>query len=200
MTPEYDTTGFVLRLRDGDEAARNELICYACERLRRQSRKMLRTYSDLRPVEQTDDVLQNALIRLHLDLTKGKPLESGLHFWNRATMLIRRSLLDLARKHRGRHGQRSKQFTGHHDGEGGLLQQCPDNGDGTQSLDDWSEFHQQVEALPEKEKEIFGLKWYGGLSHEEAAVVLGVSQEVVKHRWQSARCLLSQRLQDREKK
>jgi RNA polymerase sigma-70 factor (ECF subfamily) len=193
MLPEDDTTRLVQRLREGDESARSDLIRYACERLRRRSREMLRSYPDLRKVEQTDDVLQEALLRLTRAFEEGKPLESGLHFWHRAAVLIRRSLLELARKHRGRDGERPRQLTGQDDGEAGPLQRCPDKGDGPQSLAEWTEFHEQVEALPEKEKVMFGLRWYDGLSHEEAAAVLGISEREVKRRWQSARCLLSQR-------
>jgi RNA polymerase sigma-70 factor (ECF subfamily) len=195
MPPENYTTHLVQRLRDGDESARNDLIGYACERMRHLSRRMLRNSNNLRGLEQTDDVLQNALIRLHLDLKVGKPLESALHFWNRATVLIRRSLVDLARKHRGRHGQHPRQLTGQDDREGGPLHRCPDRGDGPHSLAEWTEFHEVVETLPEKEKEMFGLRWYWGLSDEAVATGLGVSEREVRRRWASARCLLSRKLQ-----
>jgi RNA polymerase sigma-70 factor (ECF subfamily) len=195
MPPENDTTRLVQSLRPGEEVALNDLIRYAYERMRHLSRKMLRNYPNLRGIEQTDDVLHNALIRLHLELQKGKPLESGLHFWNWTTLLIRRSLVDLARKHRGRHGQHPRPLTGQDDGEAGPLQPCPDTGDGPQSLAEWTEFHEQVEALPDKEKEVFGLRWYGGLSHEAAAAVLGISEREVKRRWATACMLLDRKLQ-----
>jgi RNA polymerase sigma-70 factor (ECF subfamily) len=194
MSPEKDTDRLVDQAGKGDEAAMNELIRHACERLRCRSREMLRDYPNLRGIEQTDDVLQNALLRLYLDLKEGKTLKSRLHFWNWAALLIRRSLQDLARKHQGRHGQHPRHFTGQDDRATGPLQQCPDNGDGPQSLQEWTEFHEQVEVLPDREKEMFGLKWYAGLSHEEAATLLGVSEREVKRRWQAARCLLSQQL------
>ena len=54
------------RLRAGDASARDELLTMACERLRRLARKMLRGYPGVRRWEQTDDVLQNATLRLHL--------------------------------------------------------------------------------------------------------------------------------------
>jgi RNA polymerase sigma factor (sigma-70 family) len=61
-------------------------------------------------------------------------------------------------------------------------------------LEDCAEFHRQVEALPEQEREVFGLLWYQGLKQAEAAAVLNVSVREVKSRWQSARLLLYQAL------
>ena len=55
-------------LRNGDDRARTELIAHACERLRTLTRRMLRGYPALRSWEQTDDVFQNAMMRLYRDL------------------------------------------------------------------------------------------------------------------------------------
>jgi RNA polymerase sigma factor (sigma-70 family) len=58
----------------------------------------------------------------------------------------------------------------------------------------WTEFHEQVERLPEEEREVFSLLWYKGLSQAEAAEVLGVSDRTIKRRWQSARLHLHEAL------
>jgi len=50
----------------------------------------------------------------------------------------------------------------------------------------WSEFHEHVEKLPDDEREVMDLLWYQGLTQEEAAAVLKVSDRTVKRRWQSA--------------
>ena len=60
-------------LQVGDEKARDALIQHSCERLMRLTRKMLKGYPRLRRWEQTDDVLQNALLRLHRSLADVKP-------------------------------------------------------------------------------------------------------------------------------
>jgi len=49
-------------LQTGDEAARDALVRHSCDRLTRLTRKMLRGYPRLRRWEETDDVLQNALL------------------------------------------------------------------------------------------------------------------------------------------
>jgi RNA polymerase sigma factor (sigma-70 family) len=51
-----------------------------------------------------------------------------------------------------------------------------------------------VERLPEEYREVFGLIWYNGLTHEEVAEVLGVSVRIVKRRWQEARIALARAL------
>ena len=51
--------------RDGDDQARDELIARSCERLRRLTRTILHTnFARVRATEETDDVLQTALLRL----------------------------------------------------------------------------------------------------------------------------------------
>src|SRR5436190_1055282 len=54
----------------------------------------------------------------------------------------------------------------------------------------WTEFHRQVEALPEEEREVFDLLWYQGLKQEEAAEIVGVTTRTIKSRWRSARLKL----------
>src|SRR5438067_1670296 len=52
------------RLNAGDAAGRDRLLAYARERLLRLTRKMLRDFARVRRYEASDDVLQNALVRL----------------------------------------------------------------------------------------------------------------------------------------
>jgi DNA-directed RNA polymerase specialized sigma24 family protein len=51
-------------LRAGDASARDELLAQASERLIRLTRKMLRDFPGVHRWEETDDVLQNAVVRL----------------------------------------------------------------------------------------------------------------------------------------
>ncbi len=52
------------RLRGGDRGALDELLTAARDRLAQLARKMLKGYPGVARWEQTDDVAQNALIRL----------------------------------------------------------------------------------------------------------------------------------------
>jgi RNA polymerase sigma-70 factor (ECF subfamily) len=53
-----------------------------------------------------------------------------------------------------------------------------------------------IEGLPEEEREVFELVGIQGLTHAEAATVVGVSQKTVQRRLHEARLLLAERLVD----
>ena len=53
-----------------------------------------------------------------------------------------------------------------------------------------------IEALPEDEREVFDLVGIQGLTHAEAAAVVGVSEKSVQRRLSRARLLLAERLAD----
>src|SRR5215510_3652177 len=53
-----------------------------------------------------------------------------------------------------------------------------------------------IEALPEDEREVFDLVGIQGLTHAEAAAVVGASEKTVQRRLNRARLLLAERLAD----
>lgn len=128
-------------LRAGDSQARHGLISRSCERLRLIARKMLRGFPVVRSHEQTDDVLQSAILRLYRTLAEVAP-KSIQHFYNLAGQQLRRELLDLAKRYRRQDGTCVKLpgndplLDGRSDGE------CPAD------LAQWTEFHALVDALP----------------------------------------------------
>jgi RNA polymerase sigma-70 factor (ECF subfamily) len=112
------------------------------------------------------------------------------HFFKLAVLEIRRELIDLGRHHLGTQGQGAKHHTGGAGRAGGSIEgQAAESGEPT-SLEDWTTFHECVGALPDEEREVFGLIYYDGLLQEEAATELGISLRTVKRRWQSARITL----------
>jgi RNA polymerase sigma factor (sigma-70 family) len=184
--PSANTTFFLHQWRDGDEQARNQLIQHACGRLLCLTRKMLRSFPAVRAAEQTDDVSQNAAIRIHRALSEVKP-ESSRHFWNLAAKHIRWELLALASQ-----CQRQAQYLICDNGnDGPALQNHTDGDSEPSSLSEWTDFHETVQGLPEKEREVFGLIWYDGLSQADVAIALDTSMRTVRRRWQSARHHLS---------
>src|SRR5262245_18197703 len=106
------TCQLLLRAVGGDHKAFSQLISRVAYRLQRLTRRMLRGYPNLQRWEQTDDVYQNAVWRLYRSLQESKP-ESVQHFWNLAALQIRRSLIDLARRHFGPEGEAA-----HHHSDG----------------------------------------------------------------------------------
>src|SRR5437660_12900850 len=95
--------GWVDRLNRGEPDAREQLLSHASDRLTRLTRKMLRDYPGVRRWEQTDDVLQNALLRLCRALRDVTP-PTARDYFRLAALQIRRELLDLARHYYGPHG------------------------------------------------------------------------------------------------
>src|SRR5579884_634683 len=98
---DAEETQLLERMRAGDMRARDALIALAGERLLALTRYMLRRYPSVRRHEQTDDVLQNVLVRLMRALREMPVPESSRHWWNIATQHIRWELLELARRYGG---------------------------------------------------------------------------------------------------
>lgn len=193
--------GWLDQLRQGDtshvDQVRAAILAHAGQRLEQLARRMLRKFPHVSRWEQTGDVLQNALLRLHRALTTIQP-ESPQRFYGLAATQIRRELIDLARHHFGPEGAAAH----HHTdviaaGEGppaGQLAHASDATGEPTTLLAWAEFHEQVEALPEALREVFNLLWYEGLNQRDAAAVLGVSERTIKNRWRDAKLLLRERL------
>ncbi len=194
-----DTQHWLSRIEavDGAESARarNALLTHAAGRLERLARAMLRGYPRLQRWEQTDDVLQNALLRLHQALESVRPATSR-EFYGLAALQIRRELIDLARRHFGPLGAAGRHLTAEVD-QANLASAAADLAGRTGTLADWQAFHEEVDRLPEKERQIVNLLWYQGLKQGDAAELLGVAERTVKNRWQRARQLLEQKLNRR---
>jgi RNA polymerase sigma factor (sigma-70 family) len=198
------------RLRGGDPQARDALITVACERLTVLTRKMFHEYQRLWPWVQTDDVFQNATIRLHRSLAQISP-PSVRDFYGLAAAQIRRELRDLVRHYYGRAGAATAEAgpdklpdhspvrsTGLGKAAGGDSR--PPEADGCASTHDpqrlaaWAEFHEAVENLPPDERDVVDLLWYQDLTQEAAAELLGVDPSTVKRRWRAVRVKLQRLL------
>ena len=126
-------------------------------------------YPGVKRWKQTDDVLQNALIRLNRALSVVSP-KSARHFWNLAVLQIHRGRLDLADRCRA-----SPELGEHHDTDdagkapddpGGAFDLHAHRTNKPDSLEAWSRFQAAAANLPEEEREVFGSKWFGGLGEE----------------------------------
>lgn len=187
------------RIRAGDPAAREELLAATCERLRRLTRKMLKGYPGVRRWEETDDVLQNAVLRLCRALSDVTPPTAGDYF-RLAALQVRRELLDLARHYYGPEGAGA-----HHASRAPADSQAStppahepaDRTHDPVALAAWADFHAAAQNLPEEERDVFDLVWYQGLTQVEAGGVLGVSEPTVQRRWTAARLRLFEALQGR---
>jgi RNA polymerase sigma factor (sigma-70 family) len=178
----------------GHAAARDDLLAHCRDRLTRLTRKMLRDFPGVKRWEETDDVFQNAAVRLCRALEEVRPSTSAA-FFRLAAVQIRRELLDLARRYSGR-PRPGAACTGDFAAGRASGSAVPfDPADTTHDpdrLSAWTEFHRAVESLPAEERDVFDLLFYQGLSQAEAAVVLEISGRTLKRRWQSARLKVAQ--------
>jgi RNA polymerase sigma factor (sigma-70 family) len=178
-------------MRCGDPDARNEIVTLACERLRKLTKHMLRGYRGVHRWSETDDVLQGAMMRLHRSLAEVQP-DSVRKFFGLAATQIRRELIDLFRHHYSSTGPAAK----HHSDGGEAVERSADLRYEPSTLEDWTAFHEQIDRLPDEQREVFDLLWYKGLTQPAAAEILGMSLATLKRRWQSARILLHDALKD----
>lgn len=84
------------RLRAGDPTARNDLITCTAERLQRLASRMVRDHPQLRRWVESTDLAQAATARLCKSLDREAP-STPLHYFNVATLHLRRELIDLHR-------------------------------------------------------------------------------------------------------
>jgi RNA polymerase sigma-70 factor (ECF subfamily) len=177
-------------------AARDRLLEAACDRLRRLARQMLRYYPAVQAHEQTDDVLNSAVIRLMRPLGDDQVLahmESARDFLRLAAAQVRRELIDLARHYA------SANAPPRAGGPGAGDSSLPEGEPSESTFDPptlalWAEFHRFAGELPDDERAAFDLVWYQDMSKVEAADVLGVDESTVRRRLQSAQRHLYDRL------
>ncbi len=181
------------RLAAGDEQACAELINHTSDRLADLTRRMFKDYRRLGRWEQTEDICQNASVRLWNALKATRP-KTAVEFYRLAALQIRRELIDLARRHFGPEGIGANYASA--PGDDSSENPTPSPHDTPQStldpakLSSWAEFHEHVAALPDDERAAFDLIWYQGLLQAEAAAVLGISERTLKRRWLAARLAL----------
>jgi RNA polymerase sigma factor (sigma-70 family) len=170
---------------DDDPSGRDAVIRTALGRLERLAQKMLRGFPVVRRYEDTLDVLQNALVRLDRAL-RDVPPKSTRDFYGLAAEMIRRELIDLARRYSGPHGLGRNQRSGLHVGDAernGLQPETPNNDD---ELEKWAAFHEAVADLPPDEREVFMLRFYHNWKEEQIATLFGVDERTIRRRWRRA--------------
>ena len=191
MKPGHTTKlhDHLIDFNSGDLNAREAIITHTCERLRMRTRQMLRSFPNVSRWSQTDDVLQNAMVRLHRSLAQVKP-ESPRQYYGLAATQIRRELIDLARHFCGPEGVGAN----HDTNQGEAIKRTEITSYKPETVEKWTEFHEAVEELDEKQQAVVDLVWYEGMTQPAAAKVLGVSLATLKRRWQAARLELSEQL------
>jgi RNA polymerase sigma-70 factor (ECF subfamily) len=178
------------RLADHDAQARGELLDHAARRLALLAEQMLSQFRALHRREESQDLFQQAMLRLWQSVERVGPTTVP-EFMGLAAQEMRWALCDLARNHFGRKDREARadkrrpvvsSSNGHvNQREPADTTWAPDN------LACWSEFHAAAGRLSDPERTAFDLLYYHELPQAEVATIMQVSERQVRRYWQSAR-------------
>jgi RNA polymerase sigma-70 factor, ECF subfamily len=187
MSENADVTLLLSALTRGDDGAATKLIPFVYEELRRLAGSYMRR-------ERVDHTLQaTALVHeAYLKLIEQRSVswQSRAHFFGVAAQLMRRILIDHARGH-------SRQKRGGDEQKVSLdeaLVFSEQHADELLAVDDSLD---QLAKIDPRQAKIVEMRFFGGLSVEEAAEVLGVSPKTVKRDWSVAKAWLYADLKQR---
>jgi len=168
----------------GDQDAREALIPLVYEELRRLARRRLWR-------ERPDHTLQSAALvneaYLRLVRQEAPQWQKRTHFFGVAAQLMRHILVDHARKHlAAKRGAGAPRLS--FDPEIALPQK-PEL-----DLVALDTALNKLAGLDPQQSRLIELRFFGGLSIEETALVLGISPATVKREWATARAWLQREL------
>lgn len=162
---------------NGDEQARDELIPLVYDELRRMARIYLRR----QPADntlQTTELIHETYLKLVRN--EDQNWKNRAHFFAVAAKAMRHILVDHARaKHAGKRGGRQERVS--------LDEEMATTSVQSAQVLALDEALRALSSLDERKGNVVELKYFGGLTNEETADVLGVSVETVKRDWRFAR-------------
>jgi RNA polymerase sigma-70 factor (ECF subfamily) len=178
-----EDTGEVTRLLGelgrGRKDAMNQLLPLVYDELHRLARSYFRRERGEHTLQPTA-LVHEAYIRM---VDQRAPIESHGHFLAVAATQMRRILLDYARKHRAARRGSAGQKVVLED----TMAICEQRPVDMIALD---EALTRLEGLDSEQARLVELRFFGGLSVEQTADVMGVSSATVKRSWSSARAFL----------
>lgn len=185
MNDSNNITQILQAWSDGNQSALDELLPLIYDELHRQAARYLKK-------ERTDHTLQpTALVHeayLKLIGQENVRWQNRSHFFAIAANAMRRILVDYAR-------------TRNREKRGGALENLPlDDAlhisakDKTIDLVALDEALNELEKFDERQAKIVELKYFSGLTNEETAEVLGVSNVTVRRDWNLAKAWLYQQI------
>ena len=177
----HELTLILGRARNGDERARDELIAFVYDELRRVASRLMRRERNDHTLSPTA-VVHEAVIRLLGDAVFDKSPD-GAYLYAAAARAMREVLIDHARRRAT-------------DRRGGGRRRAPLD----QVVDyieeqgvDLVAVHEALDRLAEwnqRQSQVMTLRYFGGLTVPEVAEALGVSTVTVERDWRLARAWL----------
>ncbi|HEY0346744.1 MAG TPA: sigma-70 family RNA polymerase sigma factor [Pyrinomonadaceae bacterium] len=186
MPPTENVTQLLMKWSEGDETALEQLMPLVYSELRRLASNYLRRERQNHTLQPTA-LVNEAYLKL---VDQRKPRwQNRAQFYGVAAQMMRRILVDHARQNkaakRGGSEQQRLSIT-----SAGQLGEKPDI--------DLLALHEALEELKtfdSQQERIVELKFFGGLSIDETAEVLGVGHATVERDWKMARAWLRRKLE-----
>jgi RNA polymerase sigma factor (TIGR02999 family) len=185
---QVDITGMLAAWNDGNADALNQLIELFYPDLRRIARRHLQR---LRPGESLESAVLANEAYLKLVRAGGIRCENRAHFLALCSQIIRRILVDHAR--RRNYAKRGGDVLSIPVDQ--VLLAAKARGIDVLALDDALDLLARIDR---RKSRVVELRYFGGLSIEEAAAVLGVSVDTAKRDWRMARAWLLAELKGKD--
>jgi RNA polymerase sigma factor (TIGR02999 family) len=183
-----EITQMLLAWSDGDQAALDKLTPLVYGELRRLAKGYM--FGE-RPGHtlQTTALINEAYLRL-IDW-KSVRWQNRAHFFGVAAQLMRRILVDFARaRHYAKRGGAAQQVS--------LDKAINIHEDRSAEFIALDEALKSLAEIDPRKSQVVELRFFGGLSAEETAEVLKVSQRTVEREWNSARVWLYRELRGKD--
>ena len=187
MNPSLpNVTQLLANWSNGDQAALDQLLPLVNDELRRLARHYLRRESPGHTLQPTA-LVNEAYLRL-IDQRQVQ-WQNRAHFFGIAAQLMRRILVDHARRHA--YAKRG----------GGAIQVSFDEGMAVTEAKaaELLAVHEALEklnAMDARKGRIVELRFFGGLNLDETAEVLGISSPTVQREWRAAKAWLHRLLSE----
>jgi RNA polymerase sigma factor (TIGR02999 family) len=181
-TPDQEVTQLLVAWSDGDRSALNKLLPLVEGELHRLAHRYMSHEREGHTL-QTTALVNEAYLKL---IDQKVEWQNRAHFFGIAAQIMRRILIDHARKHLGpRHG-------------GGntisLDEVAVVSDERASELVALDEALMTLEKVDERKSRVVELRYFGGLSVEETATVLGVSADTITRDWRRAKAFLRREL------
>ena len=175
-----DITDLLVGWGRGEKAALDRVIPIVYEELRRLAHRQMRR-ERAGDTLQTTALINEAYLRL-VDYARVRPRDRA-HFYAIAAQAMRRILIDRARsRHSAKRGSGAQKLS---------LDEVGNISDGRSAdLVVLDEALTNLAAIDPRKAQIVELKYFGGMTIEEAASVLGVSTPTVERDWHTAKIWL----------
>lgn len=189
QTETHRITHLLSQVAEGHEGARDDLIGAVYQQLRRIAQRRMAA-EGLNPTLQATELVHEAYLKLEPGMGE-RGFRNRYDFYGAAAEAMRRILIDHARRRRA-----TKRGSGRPALPISNVAQLADTGDPEAVLALNEAFEHLESENPELAK-VVRLRFFAGLSVQETAKTLGISEPTVKRRWRFARTVLFESLEEK---